>query len=303
MASIKIKVDFAKYQQIKYFYLPYVVQKNDHYLDFRSEYQGITITGYLSSHEKRTISFRGENALEEAHRWGVEIFESKHIEKLPTNWLDESSQIGSDEVGVGDFLLPMIVVAAYVNKNQIKWLKSLGIDDSKKLSDKKIKEIGPEIVKNVSFSKLTLKNEKYNEMYLKNQNINSLKAKMHNRALANLVKQYPNAKIFIDEFASENLYYSYLDKNDEPIIKNIIFKTKGESYFPSVAAASVIARYSLILEKEKLNEKYQIDFDFGASSKIDIIAKNILQQVGQEEFDKLVKKNFKNYKRVLEIEK
>jgi ribonuclease HII len=42
-------------------------------------------------------------------------------------------------------------------------------------------------------------------------------------------------------------------------VKNITFHTKGESLYPSVALASVIARYSFLRKMEELSEHYQMD--------------------------------------------
>ena len=101
--------------------------------------------------------------------------EVKEKEKL--HIVDFGEQIGSDEVGVGDFYLPMIVVAAYMDAHQYQRLKELGITDSKKMSDAKIREVAPILIKEFKLAKLTLSNEKYNEMISKGENINSLKAK------------------------------------------------------------------------------------------------------------------------------
>ena len=301
MNHVTVRVDLEKYQEITDFYLPYQIGESKDYLDHRSNYNGVIVTGYLSNSSKRTVSFKGETAEEEARRFNLEIKERKVKERIPTKWIEFHSQIGSDEVGVGDFLLPMIVVAAYVRSSQIKILRELGIDDSKKMTDAKILEVGPIVTKEFEFSKLTLRNDKYNEMYVRSLHLNSMKAKMHNRALANLKRSKPNCNyIFVDQFASEERYYEYLGEKDEPIIRNITFKEKGESYYPSVALASVIARYSFLLEKKALEEKLGMEIPFGASSRVDEVAKKILQQVGREEFDKLVKKNFKNYNRVIE---
>ena len=119
---------------------------------------------------------------------------------------------------------------------------------------------------------------------------------MHNRALTNLHKKYEDViAIYVDQFVQESTYYKYLGPQDEPILRGISFKTKGEQRFPSVALASVIARYSFLLEKDRLEEKYGMEFPFGAGAKVDNMKKILLEKVGQEEFDKLVKKNFKNY--------
>ena len=301
MSALTVKVDIEKYEELKAFYLEHKVEDGNEYLEFRSRYNDVLVSFYTSNKTKRTIIFDGDKALEELSRWGLEPIIREKKSTIKTEWIDLDTQVGSDEVGVGDFLLPMIVVAAYVSKSQIKTLKNLGIDDSKKMTDEKILEIGPEVINKFSFSKLTLHNDKYNEMYLKNENINSLKAKMHNRALSNMVAIHKDAKhVFVDQFASKNLYYSYLDDKDEPIVKDIIFKTKGESYYPSVALASVVARYFFLLEKEKLSEKLGVEIPFGAGIKADKTAKVLLEKLGIEEFTKLVKKNFKNYNKLLE---
>ena len=297
MSTVTLKFSPEEYKSIKEYYSSSATGEIGEYIDFVSLLEGVTIRGYVSKKSRRSIVFSGPKAYEEASKWQeVTLLEKTPEEKL--HIVDFGEQIGSDEVGVGDFYLPMIVVAAYMNSHQYQRLKELGVVDSKKMSDKKIRELGPILVKEFEYSKLTLPNSKYNEMILKGKNLNSLKAKMHNRALSNMHNKYIDViAIYVDQFVSEERYYSYLDKDDEPILKGISFKTKGESRFPSVALASVIARYYFLLEKDKLEAKYGLEFPFGAGKKADEFKKILLGKVGQEEFDNLVKKNFKNYLR------
>lgn len=297
MSTVTLKFSPEEYKSIKEYYSSSATGEIGEYIDFVSLLEGVTIRGYVSKKARRSIVFSGPKAYEEASKWQeVTLLEKTPEEKL--HIVDFGEQIGSDEVGVGDFYLPMIVVAAYMNSHQYQRLKELGVVDSKKMSDKKIRELGPILVKEFEYSKLTLPNSKYNEMILKGKNLNSLKAKMHNRALSNMHDKYIDViAIYVDQFVSEERYYSYLDKDDEPILKGISFKTKGESRFPSVALASVIARYYFLLEKDKLEAKYGLEFPFGAGKKADEFKKILLDKVGQEEFDNLVKKNFKNYLR------
>ena len=160
-------------------------------------------------------------------------------------------------------------------------------------------EIVPKVLRKYKFAKLTLSNEKYNEMIDKGENINSLKAKMHNLVLAILHQEIIDVDhIYVDQFVNEDKYYSYLTIEDKPIVRGISFKTKGESYFPCVALASVVARYYLLKEKKKLEDKYHLDFPFGASNVVDEKAKILLDKVGIKVFTKLVKANFKNYQRI-----
>ncbi len=298
--NITITVPSTLVEVMKEYYSDCLENSQGEYVDFQARKNDVIITAYLSKKENKKVTFFGENALEEARVWNPEVEKQEKKEAAKEGWLYFGDQIGSDEVGVGDFLGPMIVVAAFVSERDIKKLIELGIHDSKKMTDKKILEVGPEIVKQFKFSKLTLSNEKYNEMLDKGENLNSMKAKMHNRALLNMHKEYIDVlNIFVDQFVAEKTYYKYLNDANEEQVKDITFRTKGESYFPCVALASVIARYSYLKEMERLSEKYGMDFPFGASKKVTEFAKRFLDKYGEEELYKVAKKNFANYSEVI----
>ena len=240
---VTIKVSLEKLLEMKSFYEDYSRENKGEYVEFEAFVNGVQVIGYNSKKETKKVTFSGPDALKEAQIWDENANELVSKAKVKEAWEYFGDQIGSDEVGVGDFLLPMIVVAAYLRKDQIEILKELGVHDSKKLNDSQIMEIGPRLVKEFHYSKLTLPNEKYNEMLLKGENLNSLKAKMHNRALLNMHREHPDViNIFIDEFVAPKTYYKYLNDANEEIVGNVISKTKGESYFTCGALASVIAR-------------------------------------------------------------
>ena len=298
---VSITVDVEKATQMMDFYRSYQRVNDGEYIIFQAYCSGTTITIYQDKKNKHKVVFMGEDALTEARNWDITAeYKEKKTEK-PSGWLCVDNQIGSDEVGVGDFLLPVIVVAAFVRGRDLKMLEQFGVKDSKKLTDEKIKEIAPALVKKFFVSKLTLPNEKYNELIAKGENLNSIKAKMHNRALLNMFKKFPDTKnIFVDQFVAESKYFSYLNDPNEQKVINIVFKTKGESYYPCVALASVIARYAFLLEKEKLDKKYKADIPFGASNKVNDFAKKFIAKYGIEEFNKIAKLNFANYKEIVE---
>ena len=282
------------------FYLAYQKPNNGEYIVFQAEYSGVIITIYCDKKGKHKVVFSGGAALVEAQKWNAEA-EAKESTVAPKGWLCKDNQIGSDEVGVGDFLLPVIVVAAFVRGRDLKELESLGVKDSKKLTDEKIRDIAPGLLKKFFVSKLCLPNDHYNELIEQGENLNSIKAKMHNRALLNMFKKFPDTKnIFVDQFVAESKYFAYLNDPKEQKIFNITFKTKGESYYPCVALASCIARYAFLLEKDALEKKYKMTFPFGASSKVNEFAKKFIKKYGLEEFNKIAKKHFANYKEVTE---
>ena len=80
-----------------------------------------------------------------------------------------------------------------------------------------------------------------------------------------------------------------------------IFKEKGESYFPSVALASCIARYYFLEQMEFLSKKIGEKIPLGASKEVDEFAKRYLEKYGLEELKKICKVSFKNFKQLTEV--
>lgn len=297
MESVTLKINQETLNKMKDFYSDCEIKKNDPYIVFACKtIDEVSITIYQSKNGLKAV-FMGNSPLSEASIWDENAVLNEKKEKIIATWLDVESQIGSDEVGTGDFFGPVVVVASYVNKDIIPYLRSLGVDDSKKLTDKKILEIVPKFIDKVVYSKLTCSPEKYNEMIKKGYNMNSIKAVLHNEVLKNVlskVKDY-NCQIYIDQFCEKSTYYRYLEGKYEPLINNVNFHTKGESFYPSVAVSSLIARYSFLIYFEELNKKYHMSFVKGASKLTDEFALKFKNQYGIEELNKVCKTSFKNY--------
>ena len=297
---VSFPINIEQTNEIMTFYRAYEKPNNGAYILFQAEYSGVIITIYHDKKGKHKIVFIGQDALLEAKKWNEEAEVKEEKKEEPKGWLCKDNQIGSDEVGVGDFLLPVIVVAAFVRGRDLKELESFGVKDSKKLTDEKIREIAPGLLKKFFVSKLCLPNDHYNELIEQGENLNSIKAKMHNRALLNMFKKFPDTKnIFVDQFVAESKYFAYLNDPKEQKIINITFKTKGESYYPCVALASCIARYAFLLEKDALEKKYKMTFPFGASSKVNEFSKKFIKKYGLEEFKKIAKLHFANFKELM----
>lgn len=247
--------------------------------------------------------FQGEDAYKEACIWDPSLQKRGALRprKNPRLSFEAKSrlpQIGSDEVGTGDFFGPIEVAAALIRKEDLPEIEGLGITDSKKMQDETILALGPRLIKRFPYSHLSLGNEMYNDV-AKNNNMNAIKAKMHNRCLLTLRKRFPDAFIYQDQFAPADLYYSYLCEEKE-ICRGICFHIKGESLYPSVALASVIARYSFLRKMAKMSEKYGLLFPFGAGSQVDEFAKVFVNAFGLDELKKVAKANFKNYSRLID---
>ena len=274
------------------------------YVSFFAEGEGYSVLVYSKSHkgDGHKVLFQGEKAKEEAQKWEGLSLEPSLFHFVPKPAIlrkDEPSfenfypQIGSDEVGTGDFFGPVVVVASFMRESDLPRLEELGVTDSKKMSDERIEEIGPLLSKEFPYSALILSDERYNELYGKGENLNSIKAKMHNRCLLNLKSKHPESHAYQDQFAEPSLYYSYL-KEEGSVLEGITFKTKGELAFPSVALASVLARYAFLEKMKKMGERYSFAFPFGSSASVDQKAREFVKKHGEKELRKVAKMNFAN---------
>lgn len=210
-----------------------------------------------------------------------------------------ANSIGSDEVGTGDYFGPIVVTAAYISKEDIPFLEELGVKDSKKLTDDKIMEIVPKIIKKIKYNSIILSNKEYNEKYSEDINMNKIKAILHNKVLTNLVKEnLPYQYIVVDQFAKPYVYFNYLKSLPNPV-RNITFMTKAEDKVLSVACASLISRYIFIKEFDKLGEQLDTFLPKGASDKVDECGRKIVQKYGPQKLKEIAKLNFKNTEKIM----
>ena len=297
--TVTIKVDEAVFSKMVSFYSERKDPTNEYQALFAKE-GDVTVTAYKADrHGLHSVVFQGYGALNEARIWdeNAKLSKAKSSSgKAPMKTSAAYPQIGSDEVGTGDFFGPVIVVAAYVEERDLPYLKKLGVTDSKAMEDSYILEIGPALIKKFDYSQLALDDSKFNEV-AKDNNMNEIKAKMHNRALLNVLGRHPGARLYQDQFAAPSSYYRYL-RGECEIAKGIIFSVKGETAFPSVALASVIARYSFLRKMDELGKRHGVKFPHGAGKNVERFARAFYAERGEEELREVAKLTFKTYKRI-----
>lgn len=211
-----------------------------------------------------------------------------------------ANTIGSDEVGTGDYFGPIIVAASYVTKEDIPYLESLGVKDSKKLTDEQILKIAPKIIKKIPYSIVSLSNKEYNQRHGE-YNMNALKAILHNKVLLEMTKKYQNYNyIVVDQFAEKYVYYNYLKKSSN-VQRNITFVTKAEDQCLSVACSAIISRYIFIKKMDELSKKYGITLPKGAGSQTDEAGVKLVKKYGKEILEEIAKLNFKNTLKIKEL--
>lgn len=272
------------------------------YTIFQASLFDVVVTLY----ESGKVMFQGDGADNESAIWIeqerhlnnriIEIDDKKKNTQEPTKTFYNISSIGSDEVGTGDYFGPIVVTATYVNKENIPLLKSLGVKDSKKITDNDIKKIAPELIKNIPYVTYILDNKTYNKYPT---NMNKIKAILHNKVLCELAKK-PNLKydyIVIDQFCYPKNYFEYIKDAKEKITK-ITFTTKAEDKCLSVAVSSIISRYIFIKEFEKLGESLKIFLQKGAGTEVDKQGVMIVNHYGLAKLEEIAKLNFKNTEKI-----
>ena len=277
-------------------------------------FQAVDADTIITLYESGKVMFQGISADIDANLW-IEMekkFNNRTIsldkkdKKKETKTSDNNtniffnySTIGSDEVGTGDYFGPIIVTASYVSKDNIPYLLDLGVKDSKKITDDKIMKIAPEIISKIPYVTLILDNDKYNENYSEELNMNKIKAILHNKALVSLLKKdhYDYEKIVIDQFVYPKKYFEHIYNVKEKIVK-ITFVTKAEDKCLSVAASSIISRYTFLLKMKELEKELNISIPKGAGTNVDEAGISVIKKFGINKLKHIAKLNFKNTERI-----
>ena len=266
----------------------------------------------ITLYESGKVVFQGKDAdlasdfwitTEKINSGKVDVKNSANKEKKEKlEYIDpkiyHANTIGSDEVGTGDYFGPIVVTATYVAKENIPFLEDLGVKDSKKMTDEKILEVVPKVIKVIPYESIILSNKEYNEKYDENTNMNKIKAIMHNKVLFSMREKQPDYNyIVVDQFAMPYVYFNYL-KSSSNVVKNITFMTKAEDKCLSVACASIISRYIFLKEFDKLGNNLNLSLLKGASDKVDEQGVLIAKQYGIDKLSDIAKLNFKNTEKI-----
>lgn len=236
------------------------------------------------------IVFQGRESFEGI----VSLIKESDVKKI-------SPHLGVDEVGKGDYFGPLVVVGCLVNSDFMDRFCSLGIMDSKRLSDEKILRMFLELKEYPYYYSSIVYPQEYNELVRDIGNVAIVLARQHSKVIEMALKDLKTKGVrcdyvVIDQFSNAKSRVSNELGALGKSIKVYQFH-KGESDV-AVAGASVLARGIFLREMEKMSEKYGIEFPKGASDVIDF-AKSFVMRYGEEELVKVAKVTFKTTKKVL----
>jgi ribonuclease HIII len=208
----------------------------------------------------------------------------------------EKGHIGTDESGKGDYFGPLVVAGVFVPEGQQNVLTELGIRDSKKISDNRVRELADLLKKGYKHSLVAIGPERYNELYSKLRNLNRILAWAHSRAIENILEEVNCSVAVTDQFGDKSFVLNALMKKGKEI--ELIQRPKAEEDL-AVAAASILARAEFLKRLYFLSQDVGMDLPKGSSSLADEAGLRLVKLHKVEILDKVAKKHFKITRRIL----
>lgn len=201
------------------------------------------------------------------------------------------ARIGIDESGKGDYFGPLVAAGVYVDAQTETELLSSGVQDSKRLADKRIMELSGLIVEICPHSVVAIGPARYNGLYKKMGNVNSMLAWAHARCLENLLETVSCELAVSDQFGDESYLKNALMHRGRQI--TLEQRPRAEEDV-AVAAASILARAEFVRRLESLSQQAGVELPKGASDpRIVEVASEIIAREGRDALVNYAKVHFR----------
>lgn len=289
MNTIVLTADRVKKEQVLAAYAPQREAGKSPYMEAFFRLAGASLSVYTSG----KLVFQGPQAADYAKDWG---YQESLDSQLPDG--QDLPLIGTDEVGNGSYFGGLAVVASFVRPEDHAFLRSLGVADSKQLTDSTICRIAPLLAEKIPHQALLLSPTKYNQVIEQGYNAVSVKVALHNQAIYLLLqKGVQPEKIVIDAFTSSNNYNKYLARESNRFAQPVHLEQKAEDRYLAVAVSSIIARKMFLDNLSQLGETIGHTLPSGAGSQSDRVASRILKEHGLAGLAATAKLHFANTKK------
>jgi ribonuclease HIII len=216
--------------------------------------------------------------------------------KQPYLFGEKEGRIGTDESGKGDYFGPLVTAGVFLPEGQEPVMQELGVRDSKRISDNRVREIAETIRAGYTFSVVAIGPEKYNDLYAKFRNLNKLLAWAHSRVIENILEEVPCTLAITDQFGDKAFVLNALMKRGRNI--ELIQKTGAEEDM-AVAAASILARAEFLKRLFFLSKEIGLELPKGSSPRSDETGLELVNRDGPQVLNKVAKTHFKITQRIL----
>jgi ribonuclease HIII len=207
--------------------------------------------------------------------------------------LKQNGYIGTDESGKGDYFGPLVVAGVYLDSAGETHLRDTGVQDSKKLSDKRIMDLAKKIRSSLDkthYSVVAIGPERYNDLYVKIGNLNKLLAWGHARSIENILAAVDCGSAISDQFGDESYIRKALFERGKGI--ELLQMPRAEEH-TAVAAASVLAREAFLLRLARLSKEFGVELPKGASSQVEDAARQLIEKHGMNALRQCAKVHFR----------
>jgi len=208
----------------------------------------------------------------------------------------EKGHIGTDESGKGDYFGPLVVAGVYLPDGQEDVLRDLGVKDSKRTSDNRVRDLAALIKAGYKHSVVAIGPEKYNDLYAKLRNLNKLLAWAHARVIENILERTRAPLVITDQFGDERFVQNALLKKGRTI--ELVQKVRAEEDM-AVAAASILARAEFLHRLQALGRDVGLELPKGSPPAAEEVAAELVRRHGPDILRTVAKLHFKLTERVL----
>lgn len=220
--------------------------------------------------------------------------------------VETEPHIGTDEAGKGDFFGPMVTAGVFVDARTAQILRTLGVRDSKTVSDKELRGLAAsvrEVVDEGHRVALTLAPRRYNELYSQmrseGKNLNSMLAWTHTRVIEDLIKTgLRPAYVLSDQFGDKRYIERRLLVDTRLSGVRVLQMHRAEADV-GVAAASILARDGFLRWIAQASTTLGMAVPKGAGPPVIVAARALVAKHGADSLKDYAKVSFKTMEKVL----
>ena len=210
---------------------------------------------------------------------------------------------GVDESGKGDYFGPLVSAAVVVDPGAVDALVAAGVQDSKKLTDKRVRALAPKVRGLTTHTTTKLAPPRYNALYAdfrrEGKRLNQLLAWAHIRSLRTLLEAQadaPPAYAIVDQFADARV----IDRAAKGWTTDLrIVQFPRAEADVAVAAASILAREAFLDWLRDASARTGVELPKGASPQVVEAARTIAARGGRDALEQVAKMHFATTEKVL----
>ena len=196
---------------------------------------------------------------------------------------------GVDESGKGDYFGPLVVAGVFLPLSAVDTVRSWGVCDSKRLTDKRALQLAEMIASKLINHSHVFAPPDYNVQYQKFNNLNKMLAYGHAQVIDKLLIDSGCKQVLVDKFGPSQRIPSYLSAPHRLELRQV---TNAERDL-AVACASILARAGFLNGIKQLQDQHSYPFAKGSSVKVKQQAQELLRRYGRERLHLVAKTHFK----------